>query len=90
VTLLKGWLTGLEPATPRITSSGTIVLSAENKALPASPAERCTTGCTETPNRLDELARVVALVAQLPGTDDERAGFLKKAVELLGSLHPRE
>jgi hypothetical protein len=29
-------------------------------------------------------------VAQLPGTDDERAGFLKKAVELLGSLHPRE
>jgi hypothetical protein len=29
-------------------------------------------------------------VAQLPGTDDERAGLLKKAVELLGSLHPRE
>jgi hypothetical protein len=29
-------------------------------------------------------------VAQLPGTDDERAGLLKRAVELLGSLHPLE
>jgi hypothetical protein len=25
-------------------------------------------------------------VAQLPGTDDERAGLLARAVELLGSL----
>jgi hypothetical protein len=62
----------------------------ENRAIPAVLAGRCTSRCTETAGRADELARVVALVAQLPGTDDERAGLLKKAVELLGSLHPRE
>ena len=62
----------------------------ENKGIPDVLAERCTSRCTETAGRADELARVVALVAQLPGTDDERAGLLKKAVELLGSLHPRE
>jgi hypothetical protein len=76
--------------TPSLSSDGTTVLSAEKKALTASRAGRCTSRCTEKPEQRDELARVVALVAQLPGNDDERAGLLKKAVELLGSLHPRE
>jgi hypothetical protein len=52
----------------------------------ADAAERCTAGCTETDARADELARVVALVAQLPGTDDERAGLLARAVERLGLI----
>jgi integrase len=77
---------GLEPMTPSLSSGGTIVLSAENKALTASRADRCTSRCTKNVEQRDELARVVALVAQLPGTDDERAGLLARAVELLGSL----
>jgi len=81
---------GLEPMTPSLSSDGTVVLSAANKALTASRADRCTNRCTEKPKQRDELARVVALVAQLPGTDDERAGLLKRAVELLASLDPRE
>ena len=72
--------------TPSLSSNGTVVLSAENKALTASRAGRCTSRCTENTEQRDELARVVALVAQLPGTDDERAGLLARAVELLGSL----
>jgi integrase len=75
---------GLEPMTPSLSSDGTVVLSAENKALTARPAERCTARCTENDERRDELARVVALIARLPGTDDERAGLLARAVELLG------
>jgi integrase len=81
---------GLEPMTPSLSSGGTAFLSAANKALTASRAGRCTSRCTEKPEQRDELARVVALVAQLPGTDDERAGLLQRAVELLGSRHPRE
>ena len=82
--------TGVEPVTFSFGGGGSVVLSAENKTLTASHAERCTNRCTEKSEQRDELARVVALVAQLPGTDDERAGLLKRAVELLGSLHPRE
>jgi hypothetical protein len=77
---------GLEPMTPSLSSGGTVVLSAAGKALTASPAGRCTNRCTENDERRDELARVVALVAQLPGTDDERAGLLARAVELLGLI----
>jgi len=72
--------------TPSLSSGGTVVLSAADNALTASPAGRCTNGCTENAERRDELARVVALVAQLPGTDDERAGLLARAVELLGLI----
>jgi hypothetical protein len=82
--------TGIEPVTFSSGGGSTNVVSVASAALIASPAGRCTNRCTETDGRTDELARVVALVAQLPGTDDERAGLLKKAVELLGSLHPRE
>jgi hypothetical protein len=46
-------------------------------------AERCTNGCTENAQRRDELARIVALVAQLPGTDAERAELFARAVELV-------
>jgi integrase len=74
----KGWLTGLEPATPRITSSGTVVLSAETAALATSDAGRCTPRCTETADPADELARLVTLVARLPGTDAERAEVLAR------------
>ena len=56
----------------------------ENKGDSLPPAERCTTGCTETADRADELARLIALVARLPGTDAERAGLLARAFELLG------
>lgn len=56
----------------------------ENKGLTTSAAGRCTSRCTEKPERLNELARVIALVARLPGTDDERSGLLARAVELLG------
>jgi len=66
--------------------SGACSTALENKGLPALLAERCTLGCTENAERADELARVVALVAQLPGTDDERAGLLARAVELLGLI----
>jgi hypothetical protein len=65
-------------------SNGTLVLSAANKALTARPADRCTNRCTESAERLDELARVIALVARLPGTDDDRARLLARATELLG------
>ncbi len=66
--------------------SGVCVETLENKGVSTLTAERCTNRCTENDGRRDELARVVALVAQLPGTDDERAGLLARAVELLGSL----
>ena len=75
---------GLEPSTSSLGSRVPVVLSAANKALTASHADRCTSRCTEKPGRHDELAHVVALVARLPGTDDERAGLLARAIELLG------
>ena len=52
----------------------------ENKGWPTPPAGRCTTGCTETGDRLDALARAVALVASLPLPDDERAAVLARLV----------
>ena len=53
----------------------------ENKGLPAPPAERCTPGCTQTPERLDVLARAVALVASLPIPDADRAAVLARVLE---------
>jgi len=75
---------GLEPMTPSLSSGGTVVPSADAARLTASDAERCTSRCTETADRADELARLIALVARLPGDDAERAGLLARAVELLG------
>jgi hypothetical protein len=70
--------------TPSLSSGGTVVPSADAARLTASDAERCTSRCTETADRADELARLIALVARLPGDDAERAGLLARAVELLG------
>jgi hypothetical protein len=50
----------------------------------ASHPGRCTNGCTKNDERADELARVVALVARLPGTDAERSRLLDAAVARLG------
>jgi integrase len=71
---------GLEPMTPSLSSSGTVVLSADAARLTAGDAERCTSGCTESGDRLDELARAVALLASLPLTDTERAAVLDRVV----------
>ena len=76
--------TGIEPVTFSSGGGSALVVSAANKALTAPPVERCTSRCTKKPERLDELARVIALVARLPGTDDDRARLLNRAVELLG------
>jgi hypothetical protein len=64
--------------------SGECLEAPENKGDSTPPAERCTAGCTKSAERLDELARVIALVARLPGTDDDRARLLARATELLG------
>ena len=51
----------------------------ENKGETTPAAERCTARCTETGDRLDELARAVRLVAGLRGlTDDERAALVER------------
>ena len=73
--LKKGWLTGLEPATPRITTDGTVVVSAENKALPSSDFGRCTPRCTrDAESSHDEaLAAVIEAWQQLPAA--VRAGI---------------
>lgn len=60
--------------------SGVCATPLENKGETKPDAERCTTGCTETDDRLDELARAVALVASLPLTDAERAAVLDRIV----------
>ena len=64
--------------------SGACAKHLENKGDAAPAAECCTSRCTENADRADELARLVALVARLPGTDAERAGLLARAVEMLG------
>jgi integrase len=72
---------GLEPMTPSLSSSGPVVPSLENKALTASPTERCTTGCTETPERLAEIAAAVRLVASLPLPEADRAAIVARLVK---------
>ena len=75
-----GWLTGLEPATPRITIGDTVVLSRDRASLTANDSGRCTTRCTETAERLDELARAVALVASMPLADSDRRAVLARLI----------
>jgi hypothetical protein len=60
--------------------SGVRAKALESKGESTLPADRCTTGCTETADRADELARIVALVAGLPGTDADRAAVLARLV----------
>jgi integrase len=72
---------GIEPATFSSGDCGTVVLSAADTGLTATPASRCTPGCTQTPDRLDVLARAVALVASLPIPDADRAAVLARVLE---------
>ena len=62
--------------TPSLSSSGLLVESIANKALTASPAERCTTGCTETTVRVEMLTRAVELVAAMKIPLEEAAAVL--------------
>jgi len=78
--------TGIEPVTFSSGGGSAVVLTSESKALTARLVDRCTNGCTENAKRRDELPRMVALVAQLPGTDDERAAVLAR---LVGKKNPQ-
>jgi hypothetical protein len=72
---------GLEPSTSSLGIGRAVVLSAAPAALTASPAGRCTTGCTESPDRLDIVARAVALVASMPLSDADRSAVLDRVIE---------
>ena len=63
--------------TPSLSSDGTVVLSAANKRLTASLAERCTSGCTESPRRVEILTRAVELVAAMRLPVEEATAVLK-------------
>jgi len=82
--------TGIEPVTFSSGGCGQSVVSPlKTREKPTPPADRCTTRCTETAGRADELARLVALVARLPGTDDDRAAVLARLVgEAAGAAKP--
>jgi hypothetical protein len=89
----EGWLTGLEPATPRITIGGNVVLSAAGARLTSSTPDACAAACAKSPadapvvpaagspDRLDIVARAVALVASMPLSDDDRAGVLARVID---------
>jgi integrase len=80
--------TGIEPVTFSSGGGGNVVLSAGNKALTASRADRCTTRCTESGERLDVLARAVALVASMPMPEADRAAVLERVVASLAAPAP--
>ena len=94
----EGWLTGLEPATPRITIGGNVVLSAAGARLTSSTPDACAAACAKSPadapvvpaagspDRLDIVARAVALVAAMPLSDADRAGVLDRV--LAGNADP--
>jgi integrase len=75
--------TGIEPVTFSSGGCGNVVASAATAGLTARPAGRCTDGCTENGDRLDVLARAVALVASLPLPDADRADVLDRVVASL-------
>ena len=108
----EGWLTGLEPATPRITIGGGVVPTPTTTRVTSRRARRCTGRCTETtspapvaapaassgrglvppvvapgiatdapPDRLDIIARAVALVAAMPLSDADRSAVLDRVIE---------
>ena len=78
--------TGIEPVTFSSGGWGNVVVSADNTGLTASPAGRCTNGCTGNDDRLDVIARAVALVAALPLTEAERAEVVRRIVEEGGGV----
>ena len=91
----KGWLTGLEPATPRITIGGNVVLTPASTRVTSSTPDACAAACAKSPadapvvpaagspDRLDIVARAVALVASMPLSDADRAGVLDRVIEQL-------
>jgi hypothetical protein len=80
--------TGIEPVTFSSGGGSTDVLSPSDKALAASDLDRCTAGCTEPPELLDEIARAVALVAALPLSDAGRAEVVERLMKGKG-IGPR-
>jgi len=78
--------TGIEPVTFSSGGGSTNVLSLENTRLTASPADRCTNGCTENDARLDAIARAVALVAALPLSEADRAAVVARLVRQGGGV----
>lgn len=50
----------------------------KTSSIQAPPAGRCTRRCTETPERLDELARAVALVASMPLSEASKAEVVRR------------
>ena len=93
----QGWLTGLEPATPRITIGGNVVLSAAGARVTSLTPDACAAACAKSPadapvvpaagspDRLDIVARAVALVASMPLSDADRAGVLDRVIEQLST-----
>ena len=91
----EGWLTGLEPATPRITIGGNVVLTPASTRVTSSTPDACAAACAKSPadapvvpapgspDRLDIVARAVALVASMPLSDADRAGVLDRVIEQL-------
>ena len=64
--------------TPSLSSTSAVVLSPFIEGLTASDSGGCTPGCTQSPDRLAELARAVALVASLPISDADRRAVLER------------
>jgi integrase len=75
---------GLEPSTSSLGSTGTVVLSAADTRLTASPVGRCTTSCTKTAEELDVLARAVELVAALRLPVAEATAVLNSLLQARG------
>ena len=66
--------TGLEPVTPSLSSTSAVVLSPFIEGLTTSDSG----GCTQSPERLAELARAGGLVAPLPISDADRRAVLER------------
>jgi hypothetical protein len=64
--------------TPSLSSNGAHLVSLAETAHTASPAERCTTGCTESLDRVEILARAVELVAAMKLPLEEAAVVLER------------
>jgi hypothetical protein len=74
---------GLEPSTSSLGSGESSVQNAanaaENSLVLKSGDARCTHGCTQSDERIDVIARAVAIVAAMPGlTDDERLAVIAR------------
>jgi integrase len=77
---------GLEPMTPSLSSGGTVVASAADKALTTRRSRRCTRRCTgsDTDAQRDALAAAGRMIAGQPLTDADRAAIVGWLVERAG------